>query len=515
MNPVSAFLHARRPIRAAVLAAALLFGAGLHTGAFAQNAKITFLHFNDVYEIVPIKGQGGFAPLMTLLKQERAAHPNTVTTVGGDFLSPSLLSGLTEGAQMIDLFNAVGVDLVGFGNHEFDFGPDVPKQRIAESKFVWLGTNILGVDGQVYPGSVATVTRTAGDVKIGFFGLLTPDTAQLSDSGPSIRFADPVATAKAAVEKLKAEGAHVIVALTHLDLADDRALAQQVKGINLILGGHDHEPISIYENGALILKAGSDAHYLAAIDLDVRTDTQGSKGPVTTALPTWRMLTTAGVAPDPEIGALVQKYQSQLDTELGAVVGRTAVELDSRRDTVRVTEATIGNLIADAMRDSTGADVAITNGGGIRGDTTYAAGSDLTRKNILAELPFGNVTVLLEMTGADLRTAVEHGFSKIEDKAGRFPQVSGMTVTYDPKKPSGQRVTDIQVSGKPLDPKALYKVATNDYMAGGGDGYAMLTGSRRIIDASGAVLMATTVMNYIAAKGPVSPKIEGRITAVR
>ena len=155
--------------------------------------------------------------------------------------------------------------------------------------------------------------------------------------------------------------------------------------------------------------------------------------------------------------------------------------------------------------------MALTNGGGIRGDRTYAAGTTLTRKDVLTELPFGNVVVVLDITGAGLRAALEEGVSSVEDVAGRFPHVSGMTFSFDPKRPKGSRVLQVQVGGKPLDPAAIYRLATNEYMMAGGDGYASLTKGKPVIDASGGPLMATVVMDYIAAKGTVSPAVEGRI----
>jgi 2',3'-cyclic-nucleotide 2'-phosphodiesterase (5'-nucleotidase family) len=165
------------------------------------------------------------------------------------------------------------------------------------------------------------------------------------------------------------------------------------------------------------------------------------------------------------------------------------------------------------MRAAVGAEVAITNGGGIRGDRTYEAGDTLTRKDVLSELPFGNVTVLIELSGADLLAALENGVSEVENGAGRFPQVSGLTFEYDPAAPKGSRVTKAAAGGKSLESGRLYTVATNDYMQGGGDGYAALKKGKALIDASGATLMATTVMDYIAAKGTVAPEIEGRIRA--
>jgi 5'-nucleotidase/UDP-sugar diphosphatase len=224
---------------------------------------------------------------------------------------------------------------------------------------------------------------------------------------------------------------------------------------------------------------------------------------------------TAGVAPAPEIEAIVAKWERQLDEELGEPVGETSVELDTRRGSVRTSETNFGDLVADALRAATGADVGLTNGGGIRGDKTYPAGTVLTHKDILTELPFGNVTVLLELEGADLLAALENGVSQVENAAGRFPQVSGLRFVWDAEAAPGARVKEATVGGAPLDPARVYKVATSDYLFNGGDGYASLTAGKAIIDASAARLMASTVMSYITALGgAVAPATEGRIQRI-
>jgi 2',3'-cyclic-nucleotide 2'-phosphodiesterase (5'-nucleotidase family) len=510
-DPVSSRVRATR--RQVLVAASAASAMAAIPGARAATPplKLAFLHVNDVYEISPIKGQGGFGPLMTLLREARAEHANSITTLGGDFLSPSLMSGLTKGSHMVDLFNRVGIEYCVVGNHEFDNGPELAAQRISESEFPWLGTNVLAPDGKPFGGMIATAVKQVGDYKIGFFGILTPETVTLASPGPNIAFTDVIETARAAVEALKAEGAEIIVAMTHLYIAEDRALASAVEGIHLVLGGHDHDPIMYYEGDVMIFKAGYDAHYLGIVTLDIAT-VDSDNGPVITVLPAWEVRPTAGVTPDPEIQAKVDLYNNALDQELNVVVGKTTTELDSRRASVRTVETNLGDLIAEAIMAYVEADVAITNGGGIRGDTTYPAGTDLTRKMILAELPFGNVVVKLELKGSDILAALENGVSQVENVAGRFPQVAGLRFTWDPAEPPGARVLEAEIGGKPLDPDATYTVATNDYMAEGGDGYASFTAGTTLIDKSAGRLMATVVMDYVTAAGTVSPTVDGRIT---
>lgn len=500
--------------RRAVLLAAMLAAAALlpgMDGAAAAPTTITFLHANDVYEIAPRRGEGGFAEAMTLIRAERRRNPHTLTTFGGDLLSPSLLSGLTRGAPMIELVNAVGVDVAVPGNHEFDFGPEVAAERFEDSRFPWLGTNLLDREGRPALGTRDLLIREVAGYRIGFFGLVDPDTRILSSPGNEVRFADPVATASTAAARLRAMGADLVVALTHQDWAEDRALAAAVEGIDLVLGGHDHDPITFFEGGTLILKAGHDLHHLAVIDLTLNRRRERDRTAVVWTA-SWRYLSTAGVAPDPEVGAIVARWNRQLDQALDMPVGEAKVALDTRRGGVRTRESNFGNLVADALRAATGADAALVNGGGIRGDRIYPAGTVLTRKDILTELPFGNVAVLIEIKGSDLLAALEHGVSRVEAGSGRFPQVSGLSFTYDPARPAGARIVRAAVGGAPLAPERVYRLATSDYLLGGGDGYAMLARGRTIIDASGGTLVATTVMNHIAAHGgTMASKVEGRI----
>ena len=474
----------------------LLFSAS----ASAEPTKITFLHFNDIYQVSGIKGNGGFAELATLIKAEKARSPNTVVTFGGDLISPSILSGLSKGTEMIQMMNAVGTDIAVLGNHEFDFGPDVAAARIRESSFPWLGTNVFDPSGMVAVGTQSAIIMEIGGFKVGFFGILTPETVNLSQPGKAIHFGDVVETAE------------IVVALTHLDLSKDEDLAEEVKGIDVILAGHDHVAATFMKNGVAVMQSGSDGAYLGVLDLDVEwIESRGKKR--LAILPSWKMIATRGVTPDPDIKAMAVSFEEALDKQLGIAIGRTSVLLDTRRDTVRRREAVFADQIADAMRAEVKADIGFTNGGGIRGDRVYDPGTMLTRKDILTELPFGNVTVLLELSGADVRKMLETGVSEVEKGAGRFGQVSGLTFSYKEAQPAGSRVSDVMVGGAPLDPGKIYTVATNDYIASGGDGYEVLKGKKQLIDASGGTLMATTVMNYIKAMGEVRQVVDGRIIA--
>jgi 2',3'-cyclic-nucleotide 2'-phosphodiesterase (5'-nucleotidase family) len=281
----------------------------------------------------------------------------------------------------------------------------------------------------------------------------------------------------------------------------------------VIVSGDDHDYMTGYDGITAYVDTSTEARFLAPIDITV-TVTTAANGMRTIAWkPAFRFIDTANITADPDTQKLADTYKAKLDESLNVAVGTTVGPLDSRRNIVRAQEAAMGNLIADAMRDATKADVAITNGGGIRADKQYAAGTVLTRKDIFSELPFGNVTVLTRLSGQNILDALENGVGMVEQGAGRFPQVSGLKAVVDLKQPAGKRVVSVEVGGKPLDPKATYKVATNDFMLTGGDGYTALSLGEVLIGARDGSIMATDVMNYITRLGKVDVKVEGRIAA--
>lgn len=481
--------------------------------AAAEPVKLTLLHINDIDRIEDSKGRGGLARLMTLVNEERSAAEHAIFTHGGDTISPSLLSGFDKGAHMMDLFNEAELDVMALGNHEFDFGLAVTRARVAEARFPILGSNVVeDSSGTQIEGTLATWTAEAGPYTIGFLGLTTPETPEIS-SAEGASFQPLVATARKMSDNLRDQGADLVVALAHTGIAEDLNLINGDSGIDVLLSGHDHLQITYYNGQRAFVESGSQGENLMVVE--VTMDTVDNRGKQTFVWsPQFRIRSTQDVEPDPAMAAKVQVYLDKLSKELDIAVGKSATPLDSRRASVRGEETAIGNLIADAMRQGVAADVAITNGGGIRGDKTYPAGVTLTRRDIQTELPFGNRTVKLEVTGAQLMEALEHGVSKVEEGAGRFPSTSGIAMTWSRNAAPGERVKSVSVNGKPLDPAASYTVATNDFLAKGGDGYTVFTEGKTLIDAAAAKYMATMVMDFVAAAGEVAPKVEGRVTAV-
>ena len=489
---------------AAIALSALLLGSGT---AFADPVELTIVHFNDLDRMDESEGQGGIARLAAVIKAERAGSDHVLVTFAGDTISPSLMSGIDQGAHMIDLLNRLDLTAMAIGNHEYDFGPEVATQRFAEASFPILGANNLDADGGIIDGAQDSILVPVDRFQVGIFGLTTLDTAVKSSPGAvTFRDVEEVAAEQAAL--LRAKGAHLVIALAHTGVEENRALIEQ-GAVDLLLAGDDHLLRLDFSGDVLFAESGEQADWVTVIDL-VLDEEESGDGPRFVWSPSFRIVNTARVEPDAELAAAVQGYLDQLSDDLDIVIGTTTTELDSRRSTVHSREAAIGNLIADALRSMTGADVAITNGGGIRGGRIYEAGTVLTRRHILTELPFGNHTVVLELTGRDIVAALENGLGKIEVGAGRFPHVAGLRVIYDPDRPAGERVIDVRHDGAPLGLDATYALAVNDYMAGGGDGYDFAD-KPRLVDEYAGRLMAGQVIDYIAAQGSVAPVVDGRL----
>ncbi|VAW16918.1 5'-nucleotidase [hydrothermal vent metagenome] len=474
----------------------------------AENTKVTFIVVSDIYKMSGGKTRGGFARLATLVKNERAKGGNVVYVLAGDYISPSIMSGFDKGAHIIDLFNMEPPDFAVPGNHEFDFGEEVFAKRVAESNFPYLAANLRDANGQPLPNIGDTKMLTFGDVKIGLIGLATENSPVTSSPG-SLTFMPAVETALAQGKALRADGADLVAVLVHEDLGLDMELVN-TRAFDFVWTGHDHDLTTFYNGKTALAESREEAELVVIVDVDITVGESRGKRQVRW-WPNFRIIDTANIEPDKDVLARVKTYEDQLSDELDVVIGSTETELDSQKATVRGGESAMGSLVADSLRAAAGADVGLTNGGGIRGNKIYDAGTKLTRRDILTELPFGNVTVKLEMTGAMIREALENGVSQIENAAGRFPHVSGMSFEMDAKQPAGSRILSVMVAGKPLDDGATYTLATNNYMANGGDGYTILKKAKVLVGPLEGNLMANDVMVYVRKMGTISPKVEGRI----
>ena len=499
-----------RAARAALLfVLALVLGACLSRGAPLGDAnlvRLTFLQINDDYVLGSVDGgrRGGMARLATLVREVRRENPNTVFVLGGDFLSPSVESTFLQGAQMVAALNAIGLDYATFGNHEFDFGPTVLLERMNESKFRWLSANVVDRrTGRPFGGASTEELLTLGGLRVGVFGLTMVDAARTSRPGPDIVFEPPLPAGQEAVARLRARGASVVAAVTHQEIAEDKALAAAAD-LDVILGGHEHDPLVAEERKTLITKAGSDARYLVQVDLWLTREGKLVER-------SWRFREVSPrVAPDPSVDELVRAYAARFDRELDVVVGRTDVPLEVRTSRLRTQETNVGDLVTDVLRERLGTDVALVNGGAIRTNRTVPAGP-LTRRDVHALLPFTDVVLKLEMRGRDVRAALEHGLAQTDREGGGFLQISGIRLVWNPQRSAGQRVVSATVGGRPLEDEAVYSVAVPSYLVRGGDGYTAFARAKVVIDETSGPQIARTLLDAIVARGTIAPATDGRI----
>jgi 5'-nucleotidase/UDP-sugar diphosphatase len=472
----------------------------------AEGRRLTFVLTNDIYKMNAENGRGGLPKLAAVVKAERARSPDVIFAHGGDTLSPSLMSGFDQGEHMIELFNALPPDVFVPGNHEFDFGREIYLKRMGQARFPVLAANLREADGSVPAAHRDTLLIERAGLKIGIVGAALETTPVVSATS-NMRFSPMIEAVTTAATALRAAGADLVVAVIHATRDSARDLLRS-RAVDVILQGHNHDLHIEYDGRVSLTESGQDAEYVTCIDLDLDVRNEDGRRSIRWR-PNYRVIDSKDVTPDPDMIARVKVYEAELSRELDVEVATLAVSLDSTTGKVRSAEMAIGNFIADAIRLQNGADVALINGGGIRGNRIYAAGQALTRRDILSELPFGNKSLVTVVTGAALKQALENGVSG--QGSGRFPQISGMRITVDKSAPVVTRVLSVEINGAALDPERRYRVATNDFMARGGDGYTDLL-DPRATDDSGDKLIANDVMAYARKRGTIDSRIEGRIT---
>jgi len=459
---------------------------------------VRFLLVNDVYVADTIAGtRGGLARVATVRQRLKDQGP-VVFVLAGDVLSPSVASKYYSGRQMIEAFNTAKLDYATFGNHDFDVEIDTLTARVAASKFKWVSSNCTLAGGSPVPKVLGWDTLRVSGHKVGLFGLTLQGGYR-----PEIRCTDPDSAAQRAVETLTAEGADLIVGLTHQSVQADRDLLVREPRIDLILGGHEHEALDSTVSGRHVVKADANAETAQFVTL------WGGKG-------SWRQAVglvpiNAALPPDTAVERVVKEWNDSLQRRLGPerTVGETKAPIDPAASLSRRRESMLGDLVSDAMRAGTGADVALLNSGTLRLDKVIPAGP-VTNHHIEAIFPFPDQTriVTFSMTGASLRRVLEHSVSRGVLGTGGFLQVSGVAFQYDPAKPSGRRLQgDIRRAGGGLvAPGDTVRVALGAYTAcSKGDGYVVPEAEAACAGRESAPRAADLLIQYI------SDSLDGKI----
>jgi 5'-nucleotidase/UDP-sugar diphosphatase len=493
----------------------------------ATNFELTILHTNDVHahQAADADGNGGAALAASVIAQVRAANPNTLLLSAGDTYTGTLFQVVHHGLDSAELMNSTQYDAMTLGNHEFDEGDDVLAAFLQTIDFPAVAANVDFSASESLNGLAQPyVVLEKGGQQIGVIGLVNPETPSSSSPGKELVFsADTLQVVENAVTDLTAAGVNKIIVLSHLGYQADVELAVESQGVDVIVGGHTHTLLANYDTRAagpypaeitnaaggttLVVQAGEYQQYVG--QLNVEFDPQGE--PVNWSGDT--IFLSHFITPDAGVSAEVEALAEPIAAMSAQVIGQSSIYLEGDRTVCRAAECNLGNLITDAMRAETGAQIAIENGGGIRASIQPG---DVTLGDVLTVLPFGNLVSTFSLSGADVRAALENGVSQMESGGGRFPQVSGLRYTIDPAKPAGSRIVSVEVLDEngeyqPLDPAALYTVASNDFMRQGGDGYTML--AENAVDAYDyGRPLDQVVSDYIAAQSPVEIDLEGRIT---
>lgn len=495
------------------LVVGILVGA-LPMVGFAEEAakKLTIVHVNDMHGKVKEDERGGemgFAKLKAKLDELKVANPNLLLLNAGDTVHGTTTVNVTKGETMVKLMNLIGFDAMVPGNHDFNYGAERLLELNEIAEFPIIAANIVKEADKETILEPYTIKEIDG-LKIGIFGLGTDETKFKSHPKNTlgIEFIDPIETAKEIVKELEEKEVDIIIALVHLGIegtttATSKELAEKVEGIDLIVDGHSHEELNLSIGETLIVQADSYVKNIGMVEIEV---VDGKISKKTASLFTYEE--AKGLTPDPTIVQEIEKIEEINKPIVDVVIGKTAVDLVGARGLVRTGETNLGNLITDAMVKSTGADIAFTNGGGIR--APISAG-DIKINDIITSFPFTNTLAVIEVTGAELMAALEHGVDKYPEEAGHFPHVSGMTYSFDPAKPVGERIEKVTVKGKDLDLAKTYKLVTNDFMAAGGDGYTMFKG-KAVVGEGG--LLSDVLIELVKEAGEINPVVEGRVIAI-
>ncbi len=475
--------------------------------AAASQPPLRFLLINDVYFGDTLRnGTAGLSRVAYLRDSLEKTGPVTFV-LAGDFMSPSLLSKWYRGEQMREQLNAARVDLVTFGNHEFELDRDTLIARIAGSRFKWTSANCMQASGEPFPGVSKWDTSTISGVKVGVFGVTL-----VGDYRRYVKCSNADSAAHKAIAALKVAGAQVVYGLTHQTLEADSALLARETSLDFILGGHEHEAHRILIGEKRLLKADANSRSAQFITLTHLSNgwVQGDR----------LIEIDATLAMDRATQTVVNSWQDSLVRKLGTekVVATTTFALDGRDAANRVQESPLGDLVQDAIRLGTGADAAIMNAGTMRIDDVIAAGP-ISNYQIESIFLFPDDTKIMTfpIKGARLREILEHGVAAGSVGKGAYLQVSGLKYSWDPKRATGSRIVGniTKTDGTVIRASDTIKLSFNVYPAcEGGDGYSVPEAKSACDARASAPRAVDLLLRHIsgALGGRVSPPPAGRVT---
>lgn len=513
---ISPFFCIKKGFWGRLLAAYLFFACSLSTQAASANTqqqKLTLIYSSTIRNIEQEQKHPGFSYLASYLQRERAqaqADEPVLFVYGGDSIGPSMLSSFDKGVHIIDILNTLEPDLMAVGARDFSYFEDELSLRAYEASFPMLATNIHDpLTGSNLEGMDEYYIYEVNGFKIGFFAIVDPEVEQ-KYLPKRIEAQNPYECAHTASEYLRRKGADIIIMMTgKLSTEEYRQLERHSSADILFTNGSAGSSFMMTEQGILRASMSYDNRYAIKLELELtRSGRDFSWTHEATEIDLSRY------KPDENVKQQTASYTRILKRVMDHVLGETITELDTRHINVRTMENAFANLVTDAIREKMQAEVALINGGSLRGDRFYPAGSELTRLDIQSEMPFFSYAVKVDIKGEQLWDALEHSLTRLEERWGGFPHLSGARISYQADAPSGQRLKTVSIAGKELDPERTYSLATSNFLVDGGDGYDMLKPPSGDVLREHESLIWEIVRDYILIHGEVSPAIEGRIRAL-
>lgn len=472
-----------------------------------QAKQLTLLYAAEL-PLIKNPPYGSYANLATLVSHVRHTQQPSVFLFGGGSLAPSMLSSFDRGAHIIDILNSIEPDAMAVAKREFSYFEDELSLRAYEAAFPLILSNATDpLTKHELDGTQPDLIIERGGLKIGVVAVIDGSSSE-EYLLQRLIIESPLDSIINRADSLRAQGADLVVLMIADELPYINKLLRE-GNVDVVFRNDPHYelPVAAVEQplpNYIVITSEATA---AIVTINWPEDSQLSPQYKVTLAPLNQF------DEDPLIAGQVTAYNNRITALLREEVTKLTTTMDTSREAVRTRENGFGNLVSDALREASHTDVAIINGGAIRGDRSYRNGHILTRQDISGELPFRNHIRVLQIAGSDLKSALETGVGRIEDASGRFPHVAGMQFSVQLTAAPGNRIRDLQINGEPMDPNRIYSLATSDYLANGGDGYDSLKRGKEVpFSQQVTPLIADIVISVLRRQPALAATESGRIT---
>ena len=439
----------------------------------AKSLDLTIVHTNDVHGRVEYDKDNkatGYAKMQTYIKDLKAKNKNVLLMDAGDTFQGNSIEDVSEGEAITPILNIMGYDYFSPGNHDFNYGYSKFKKLKEGMNAKVLAANISLKNGEK-PFLENDIVEMDG-IKVGVFGLTTPETINMIDE-KSVEFKDPVDIAKEQVKDLKNKGAELVILLCHLGIFENDKghrsydVRDNVEGIDLIIDGHSHstlERIKQVDGKAIITSTGEYSKNLGVVKIKL----DNGKKEITPSNVNFSQLES--LEEDKEVSELINRIKKDQEPILKEIVGKSEIELDGKRSSVRSKETNLTKFVTNAILKQTGAQLVLISGGSFKAGINKG---NITYEDVIKIFPFSDCAVTKKVKGEDIVKSLEKSLSATSEQL-YIPQIAGITCTFDPKASTSSRVKSVKINGKDIDLQESYILATSDLVAQGGLGYDLI-----------------------------------------